>query len=587
MSYQALYRKYRPQTFDDVVGQQAIVQTLKNAIIQDRIAHAYLFCGPRGTGKTSIAKIFARMLNCTSDTDRPCGHCENCKMALSGSHPDIIEIDAASNNGVDEVRNLIERVKYAPMEGKYKVYIIDEVHMMTKGAFNALLKTIEEPPKHVMFIFATTEPNKVIPTIISRCQRFDFTKVSKADIHARLDVVCASEKIDIEPEAIDMIATLADGGMRDALSILDQCVAFCSSTIKEEDVRQIYGVVTIEDIGEIYASLLNKQVEDVMERLQEISNQGMDLKRFTTDFISLIKDSIIVEYAPNTTLVNIHRKEIIQKNLYNTSLVFRINLLDTLMDTFNKFTYASNILDYLEAGLLKVITQSYEDISVQKEAKSDNQNHIFDAKKSDSSHELPSEQADKKENKGEVSDKTVDLKNDSISDVSRETLKESDTKNSKIILENEYLLQLLAGANKKNKIEDSKKYEKRKEIISDVNMMRVITLLENSTIFASSDTYVLLCVPSDLEANEINIYEKEHGFENEIEKILGVPKKVFAMDQNQQKSLVQLYMERRKNNTLPEPIHLDVRFKHKEEKEENTIEKDLKSVFPDLIIKED
>ena len=183
MAYQALYRKYRPSTFEEVVGQGHIVQTLKNAVENNRIAHAYLFCGPRGTGKTSIAKIFARTLNCTSQNhDRPCGQCQNCTDSLNGSHPDIIEIDAASNNGVDEVRNLIERVKYAPMEGNYKVYIIDEVHMMTQSAFNALLKTIEEPPAHVIFVFATTEPNKVIPTIVSRCQRFDFTKVAKKDI---------------------------------------------------------------------------------------------------------------------------------------------------------------------------------------------------------------------------------------------------------------------------------------------------------------------------------------------------------------------------------------------------------------------
>ena len=186
MAYQALYRKYRPSNFDEVVGQTHIIQTLKNAIVQNRIAHAYLFCGPRGTGKTSIAKIFAKTLNCTNNEDAPCGICENCKMAANGSHPDIIEIDAASNNGVDEVRNLIDKVKYAPMQGKYKIYIIDEVHMMTSGAFNALLKTIEEPPAHVIFIFATTEPNKVLPTIISRCQRFDFNKVSIQDIKHRL-----------------------------------------------------------------------------------------------------------------------------------------------------------------------------------------------------------------------------------------------------------------------------------------------------------------------------------------------------------------------------------------------------------------
>lgn len=239
MAYQALYRKYRPASFDEVVGQKHIVQTLKNAIANQRIAHAYLFCGPRGTGKTSIAKIFARTLNCTGENP-PCMECENCKLSLDGTHPDIIEIDAASNNGVDEVRALIERVNYSPMEGKYKIYIIDEVHMMTSGAFNALLKTIEEPPEHVIFIFATTEPHKVLPTILSRCQRYDFSKVSNHDIQQRLIQICEKENVNADEDALEFIATLADGGMRDALSILDQCIAYEQNHITIDAVREIY-----------------------------------------------------------------------------------------------------------------------------------------------------------------------------------------------------------------------------------------------------------------------------------------------------------------------------------------------------------
>ena len=206
MAYQALYRKYRPENFEGVAGQKAIVQTLNNAIKQNKIAHAYLFCGPRGTGKTSIAKIFAKMLNCENHSESPCGHCQNCIDFQKGTHPDVIEIDAASNNGVDEVRNLIEKVKYAPIEGKYKVYIIDEVHMMSTGAFNALLKTIEEPPTHVVFIFATTEPHKVLPTIISRCQRYDFHKVSVQDMKERLNYIVNQENIHVEDNVIETIA---------------------------------------------------------------------------------------------------------------------------------------------------------------------------------------------------------------------------------------------------------------------------------------------------------------------------------------------------------------------------------------------
>lgn len=243
--YQALYRKYRPQRFEDVVGQNAIIQTLKNAVVSQRVAHAYLFCGPRGTGKTTVAKIFAKMLNCEDPNLKPCEKCSNCQSFAAGNHPDIIEIDAASNNGVDEVRNLIERVKYAPMLGTHKVYIIDEVHMMSTGAFNASLKTIEEPPAHVVFILATTEPHKVIPTIVSRCQRYDFNKVGLDDITRRLKTVCSQEKIDVEEEALRLIGQLSDGGMRDSLSILDQCVAYCTSRITVNDVRDIYGLSLI------------------------------------------------------------------------------------------------------------------------------------------------------------------------------------------------------------------------------------------------------------------------------------------------------------------------------------------------------
>ena len=231
MAYKALYRKYRPITFDDVVGQDTIVKTLKNAIENNKLAHAYLFCGPRGTGKTSIAKLLAKTVNCTSDGEKPCGKCQNCLDIQESSHPDVVEMDAATNNGVDEIRELIEKVKYAPMQGKYKVYIIDEVHMITPNAFNALLKTLEEPPEYCIFVLCTTEPHKILPTIVSRCQRFDFNKIPNQVIKGRLRQVVNAENIKCDENALQLISELAEGGMRDALSILDQCIAYCEDNV--------------------------------------------------------------------------------------------------------------------------------------------------------------------------------------------------------------------------------------------------------------------------------------------------------------------------------------------------------------------
>ena len=242
MSYKALYRTYRPMTFDEVAGQKHIVQTLKNALRENKIAHAYLFCGPRGTGKTTMARIFAKALNCETEFGNPCNHCENCVAITEGRHPDVIEIDAASNRGIDDIRDLVSKVKYSPILGRYKVYIIDEVHMMTNEAFNALLKTLEEPPENVVFILATTEPYKLMPTILSRCQRYDFTKVSDGDIYNRLFDILQNENIQIEEDALSMLVSLADGGVRDALSMLDQAIAYCGNNITLKAIQDLYGL---------------------------------------------------------------------------------------------------------------------------------------------------------------------------------------------------------------------------------------------------------------------------------------------------------------------------------------------------------
>lgn len=591
MAYQALYRKYRPSNFDEVVGQQPIIQTLKNAIVQNRIAHAYLFCGPRGTGKTSIAKIFAKMLNCEDESNKPCGKCTNCKMVQNGSHPDIIEIDAASNNGVDEVRNLIDKVKYAPMQGKYKVYIIDEVHMMTTGAFNVLLKTIEEPPAHVVFILATTEPNKVIPTIISRCQRFDFNKVSQKDIEKRLSIVCKEEKIEIDPEAISLIAQLADGGMRDSLSILDQCIAYCSSNITVDNVREIYGVLTTSDIGKLFEHLYAHEVDALIQQIQECSDKGMDLKRLTSDFITLLKESIILDYSSNSQLVSNTHKEVIEKYLLKSPSPFRFNVLNELMDVFNKYNYASNVLDYLETALLKSISNSYEIKSKTTHdviEDSDGENKENFAKSSDLSYDLTSEKSEIDKKVPKNSENTGISELETISDVSRETLKEVGNKDSKIILNDEYILQLLVGANKTERKIDTAKMDERNMYLADLEYAKYANSLRNIAIVASGDKYIVVAVRSELEAKEINEMQLTQGFEDFMEQVLGKAKKIFAIDHIQQTRVLEEFKERMIQGTLPEPVDVIISRSNSSDKEKKLSEEEqMIELFPNIEIVND
>ncbi len=358
MSYKALYLTYRPQTFDEVAGQKPIVRTLTNALASDKIAHAYLFAGPRGTGKTTMARLFAKALDCEEGIGHQCNKCSNCQAITDGTHPDVIEIDAASNNGVDQVRDLIEKVKYAPIKGRYKVYIIDEVHMMSTGAFNALLKTLEEPPENVIFILCTTEPYKVIPTILSRCQRFDFTKLTSEEMEGKLKEVLAAEKTDYDEGGLKAIIKLADGGMRDALSILDQVLAYSNNKLREDDVLTIFGLASEDEKIDLLNAIKQGDVTRVVGKSEAYLAAGIDVRRLVSELISILKDLLIFEKTSDATLLEEMTVEEATSLMKTLSVKDCDEMITSLIDAQNDFRNVSDIRSLFELTLLRMAARS-------------------------------------------------------------------------------------------------------------------------------------------------------------------------------------------------------------------------------------
>ena len=354
MGYTALYRKFRPMTFEEVVGQEHITRTLKNQIMTNRVGHAYLFNGGRGTGKTSSAKILARAINCLNPKDgEPCNECEICKAALNGSLTDIVEMDAASNNSVEDIRSIREEVNFLPTKAKFRVYIIDEVHMLSTGAFNALLKTLEEPPEHVKFILATTEPQKLPATILSRCQRFDFKRISNQDIIKRLKIVCEESKIDITDEALNIIAVLSDGAMRDALSILERCNQD-TDIIDEDKVKDLAGIPKTAYVSSIVKNILEYNVEGTIQSMGDILNEGKDLENFVWEILKYVKDMLVYKACNKIELYSKQEVEQMGKMLDGVSTNRLVELVYDLSEIQNnmKLTTQKSIL--FQAGMIRL-----------------------------------------------------------------------------------------------------------------------------------------------------------------------------------------------------------------------------------------
>ena len=358
MSYEVFARKYRPQTFDDLVGQTHVSRTLKNAVAQNRLAHAYLFVGPRGVGKTSTARILAKSLNCVKGpTVTPCGVCDNCREIAAGNSLDVIEIDGASNNSVEDVRQLRDNVRYAPAKGRYKIYLIDEVHMLSQAAFNALLKTLEEPPPHVKFIFATTEPQKVLPTILSRCQRFDLHRIPANLIAQHLQFIAGKEKITLEPAAAHAIARGAEGGLRDAESMLDQLVAFCGEKIGENDVLNVFGFTSEQTVADLTGQILRGETPGALDLLYQQSESGKDMMRLMSDLIAYLRDLLVFKAKPDALKEDVDPD--VQKSLATHAELIATDRLLELIDQFaaaeSRMKWVPNKKLHFEVAIIKAI----------------------------------------------------------------------------------------------------------------------------------------------------------------------------------------------------------------------------------------
>ncbi|MBR6234201.1 MAG: DNA polymerase III subunit gamma/tau [Erysipelotrichaceae bacterium] len=557
MAYQVLYRTYRPSRFSEVVGQEYIVKTLVNAIRNNKIAHAYLFAGPRGTGKTSIAKLFAKAINCSHFNGEACDECPNCKAYLEGNHPDIIELDAASNNGVDDIREIIEQVPYAPLIGKYKVYIIDEVHMLTTQAFNALLKTLEEPPAHVIFILATTDPQKVIPTVLSRCQRYNFSKISLYEIKKRMMEILDKEKIPYEEKAAEELSRMAEGGMRDALSLLEQCLSYNPDELKLEDVEHIFGLTSVAEEVELYLKIHDHQISEVISEVRNIYTAGADVKRLAADLLEIVKDVLIYsDQGKERLLTRITAAE--AQNIIN--VVPNETLFEDIRDLeqlIAREKQSQNFLVYLELCLIRMA----EDKGTTKET-------VTRVTKTIKEPEIKA-----------VEEEVVETK--PVKEDVQEEKSEPDPEMQVIETDMNYLLSLLLNANKDLKISDQIVYNKLDLYAYEPEKRKFYQMLIGTELFASNKDAIIIS-GNRSQADNINTLSANRDLYRFLNKEFGIDKMVYAIDQDKKRALIEMYkntpIEVRRN---PAPVLVE---KYNiEEKKEKTPEEKLKDLFGDTL----
>ena len=562
MTYKSLYRTYRPNSFETVVGQRHIIQTLQNAIKQKKMSHAYLFCGPRGTGKTTVAKLLAKSVNCINVEQAPCNQCEHCLTIQNGTHPDVIEIDAASNNGVDEIRDLIEKVQYAPLQGKYKVYIVDEVHMLSQGAFNALLKTLEEPPAHVIFILATTEPHKVLPTIISRCQRYDFVRVNRFDIQMRIEEVLKAEKIEYEEEAVRLISQLADGGVRDALSILEQCIAYSGQNLNAQHVNDIYGIATTQDKLKLLNAVIDNDVTVLMQEIDYVTGKNIDIRRLTNDLMELLKESVVYSFTKDKSLLNKLTEEEV-KSLNRLSAPVGLKMIEDLMETLEKYRSASNLLSYFEIGLLKLISHTVNKIE---EPKVKFVEKVVETK--------PIYEEAVAQDEPELALVEEQIEEEKVAPKPKENKK----KMAQIVQNDDFsldfLVQLFVSGDKAKRKQIEHLWSNLQNYQSDLAFGKIANLLMDIRLVALNEGFMVLSHSEDYVVNELNMEDNQALIEDFTERVFGLRMRAYAVLYAKSEEAMQYFVQLRSENRLPDPIKFN--------KVEKTVEKKVDSVEKNL-----